>query len=186
MSEKEAKRNRAEWLKTIVIAMIVAIFVRAFFFSNYVVEGESMMPTLREGNLLMVNKIGYQLSDLQRFDIVVFHANDKEDYVKRVIGLPGDRLEYRNDILYINGSPVEEPYLQPFKNKLIGGNLTGDFTLEEITGKNTVPNGYIFVIGDNRLGSWDSRHFGFVSIDSVVGKVNVRYWPLTEMDFEFK
>lgn len=140
-----------------------------------------MMPTLRDGNLLIVNKFG----GIQRFDIIVFHANKQEDYVKRVIGLPGDRIAYKNDVLYVNGKPVKEPYLKSHKRKLIDGKLTGDFTLEEVTGKKTVPKGCVFVLGDNRLSSWDSRHFGFVKMNQIVGKVNARYWPFDEFATRF-
>ena len=164
MNEKITKEG-IEWLKAIVIGLIIFIFIRTFFFSNYVVEGESMMPTLQDGNKLVVNKIGYQIGDLNRFDVIVFHANQEEDYVKRIIGLPGDTIEYRDDILYINGKKVKESYLEKYRKEAIGGRLTGDFTLLEITGKETVPNDHIFVLGDNRLGSRDSREFGFVSVD---------------------
>jgi signal peptidase I len=179
---KEVKKEGVEWLKSIGIGLIIFVFLRTFFISNYVVEGESMMPTLQDGNLLMINK----MSEIERFDIVVFHANTEEDYVKRVIGLPGDTIEYKNDVLYINGKPYDEPYLAPYKEKLIDGLLTGDFTLYEVTGQQKVPKGHIFVLGDNRLGSWDSRHFGFVSLDQVVGKVNLRYWPINEIDVRFR
>jgi signal peptidase I len=178
MSEKPIYRK-----KSVIwgIALTFLLAIRFLFFTNYVVEGESMMPTLREGNWLIVNKYG----SVQRFDIIVFHANQQEDYVKRVIGLPGDRIMYKNDVLYINGRPVKEPYLNRYKRKLIDGKLTGDFTLEEITGEKQVPKGYVFVLGDNRLSSWDSRHFGFVKMSRIVGKVNVRYWPFDEISTRF-
>jgi len=163
------------------IGLSVLFILRFLVFTNYVVEGESMMPTLEEGNLLIINKWG----GIHRFDIIVFHANKQEDYVKRVIGLPGDRIVYKNDVLYVNGKPVKEPYLKPYKRKLIDGKLTGDFTLEEVTGKKTVPKGFVFVLGDNRLNSWDSRHFGFVKMNRIVGKVNARYWPFHEFATRF-
>lgn len=183
---KEAfKRESIEWLKAIAIGVIIFIFVRTYFFSNYVVEGESMLPTLQEGNKLVVNKIGYQIGEINRFDVIVFHASKKEDYVKRVIGLPGDRIEYREDKLFINGKEYEETYVIDSKTHMPGSKITGDFTLYELTGRETVPSGMLFVLGDNRLGSWDSRHFGFISIEQVVGKVNLRYWPLNEMSISF-
>lgn len=182
MTEKQQRfRKPIVW----GLGLSLLFTVRFLCFTNYMVEGKSMMPTLQEGNLLIVNKLSYQMGNIRRFDIVVFHANAKEDYVKRVIGLPGDRIEYKNDVLYINGKRIEEPYLQPYKQKLIDGKLTGDFTLEELTGQKTVPKGYIFVLGDNRLSSWDSRHFGFVKISRVVGKVNLRYWPFNKMAVRF-
>ncbi|RBP92276.1 signal peptidase I [Cytobacillus firmus] len=179
------RKEGAEWLKAFAIGIIIFAFIRTFFFSNYVVEGESMMPTLQDGNKLIVNKIGYQVSDLERFDVIVFHHNDQEDFVKRIIGMPGDEIEYRNDELFINGKKVDEPYLEKYRKETLGGKLTGDFTLLEMTGTETVPEGKLFVMGDNRLGSWDSRHFGFISAGQVVGKVNLRYWPLDEMDASF-
>lgn len=183
--KEELKNESIEWLKALVIGIMIFAFIRTFFFSNYVVEGESMMPTLEDGNKLVVNKIGYQIGDFDRFDVIVFHANEKEDYVKRIIGLPGDKIEYTEDHLYINGKKVEEPFLDIYRDQLVDGRLTGDFTLLEVTGEKTVPQGKLFVLGDNRLGSWDSRHFGFVSVEQVVGKVDLRYWPLEEVTVSF-
>lgn len=183
--KEELKRESIEWIKALVIGIMIFAFIRTFFFSNYVVEGESMMPTLEDGNKLVVNKIGYQISDFNRFDVIVFHANENEDYVKRIIGLPGDKIEYNEDHLYINGKEMDEPFLDIYRNQTLGARLTGDFTLLEVTGEKTVPEGKLFVLGDNRLGSWDSRHFGFISVDQVVGKVDLRYWPLEEMAITF-
>ncbi|AFU11778.1 MULTISPECIES: signal peptidase I [Bacillus] len=183
--KKTLKKEGLEWIRTILIGVLLAVFFRTFFFSTYVVEGKSMMPTLQDGNMLVVNKVSYQVGDLNRFDVVVFHANKKEDYVKRIIGLPGDHIEYKHDKLYINGQFIDEPYLEKYKKEINGRQLTGDFTLEELTKEKVVPAGHIFVIGDNRLGSWDSRHFGFVKADTVVGKVDLRYWPIQEVQTNF-
>lgn len=185
--EEKVKKNRIKVgiIKSVGIGIILFAFLKTFLFSNYVVEGESMMPTLQNGNLLMVNKVSLHIGHLDRFDIVVFKTDSKVHYVKRVIGLPGDKIEYIDDVLYINDFQVDEPFLTPYKNKLISGNLTGDFNLEEITGLKQVPPGHVFVIGDNRLGSWDSRHYGFIKIDQIVGKVNLRYWPVNVMDIKF-
>ncbi|RFU62145.1 signal peptidase I [Peribacillus glennii] len=184
MSAK-CKKFFREWVTAGVIAFVLFLLIRAFFFSSYVVEGESMQPTLQDGNKLVVSKIGYQIEDIHRFDVIVFHANDKEDYVKRVIGLPGDTITYKDDHLYVDGVNYREPYLKHFPPPIPGRNLTGDFTLGELTGSRKVPSGKLFVLGDNRLGSMDSRHFGYVSIDQVVGKVNMRYWPLDKLNVEF-
>jgi len=183
---KEAlKKEGIEWIKAFAIGLIIFIFIRTFFFTNYVVQGESMEPTLVDGNKLIVNKIGYQIGELHRFDVIVFHHNKEEDFVKRIIGLPGDKVEYRDDELYVNGEKIAEPYLEKYRKEALGSRLTGDFTLEDLTGSETVPEGKLFVLGDNRLKSWDSRQFKFISVDQVVGKVNLRYWPLTEMDISF-
>ncbi|WP_071393855.1 signal peptidase I [Bacillus tuaregi] len=183
--KEEIKKEGIEWLKALAIGTVIFAFIRMFFFSNYVVEGESMMPTLQDGNKLVVNKIGYQIGELHRFDVIVFHANESEDYVKRVIGLPGDEIKYLDDQLFINGKKYEEPYLEKYRQQTFGGRLTGNFTLYELTGQQSVPEDMIFVLGDNRLGSRDSREFGFVSVEQVVGKVNLRYWPMDEVAVSF-
>lgn len=184
--KKAWKKEGLEWIKIIFIGIVLAVFFRAFFFSTYVVEGKSMMPTLQDGNMLVVNKVSYQVSDLKRLDVIVFHANSEEDYVKRIIGLPGEHIAYRNDTLYVNDKVIEEPYLEGYKKEMNGHLLTGDFTLEDVTGEEVVPEGFIFVLGDNRLGSWDSRHFGFVKIEQIVGKVDLRYWPIRDMEVNFE
>ncbi|MBM7644529.1 signal peptidase I [Scopulibacillus daqui] len=176
------RKKIPQWLKVLGVTVIAAIMIRTFLFSSYVVEGKSMMPNLQDGNRLIVNKIDYNISKPHRFDVVIFHADKTKDYVKRVIGLPGDKIAYKNDVLYINGKPVNEPYLKPYKDKLITGQLTEDFTLKEYTGHSTVPKGKLWVMGDNRQKSVDSRQFGFVDMDKVVGKVNIRFWPLSKFD----
>ncbi len=177
---KKQKNEAFEWIKALVIAVVIAVLVRSFIFTNYIVEGQSMMPTLQDGNRLIVNKIDYDITKPHRFDIVIFHATKTEDYVKRVIGLPGDKIEYKNDTLYVNGKAKKEPYLKPYKKQLVSGQLTGDYTLKGLTGQMTVPKGKIWVMGDNRQNSVDSRVFGFVDINQIVGKVDLRYWPMAK------
>ncbi len=173
------------WIKPIAIGIVIAFVLRLFFFSSYIVEGSSMTPTLQDGNLLVINKIGLQFSEIKRFDIIVFHANEQQDYVKRVIGIPGDHISYQNGKLYVNDQLVEEPFLSAYQSTFEGNQLIEDFTLQDKTGVETVPDGQFFVIGDNRLGSYDSRRFGFISIDQVVGKVNLRYYPFNSIDTSF-
>lgn len=172
------KSEIVSWVKSIALALVIAFVCRAFLFTPSLVQGESMMPTLENNERMVVNKIGYSLQGVDRFNIIVFHGNEGHDLVKRVIGLPGDTIEYKHDVLYVNGKPVAEPYLDEYKKQLSGGQLTPDFTLEEITGKKTVPEGYVFVLGDNRQVSKDSRAFGFVSEKQIVGKGSVVFWPL--------
>ncbi|RFU63538.1 signal peptidase I [Peribacillus saganii] len=172
-----------EWVKTAIILFVLFIFIRTFLFSSYEVEGDSMKPTLQSGNKLVVNKISYQLADIKRFDVIIFHRK-KEDYVKRVIGLPGDKITYADDHLFINGNRYREEYLEKTERPVLGQKMTGDFTLQELTSEETVPEGELFVMGDNRLVSLDSRHFGFVPIDKVVGRVDAKYWPLGEFNLE--
>ncbi|MCA1030051.1 signal peptidase I [Bacillus timonensis] len=169
------KNELWEWVKALAIAVILAAVIRYFFFAPIVVDGTSMMPTLHDKDRMIVNKIGYMIGDAKRFDIVVFHATEEKDYIKRVIGLPGDRVEYIEDVLYINGMKFEEPYLDPYKAELIDGPLTDPFVVE------TVPEGHVFVMGDNRRYSKDSRHIGPVPIEKVLGKTNMVYWPLSDV-----
>ncbi|QKY71563.1 signal peptidase I [Lentibacillus sp. CBA3610] len=165
----------------IIVAVVLAIIFRTHLFASYVVNGESMEPTLYDGNLLMVNKVVYNLTDIDRFDIIVFHANQQNDYVKRVVGLPGDELVYENDKLYVNGEYVPEEFLEPFQNVNEHQPYTEDFTLEGITGSAKVPEGKLFVLGDNRGDSLDSRNIGFINIEQLVGKVDIKYWPFSEV-----
>ncbi|WP_430787755.1 signal peptidase I [Virgibacillus flavescens] len=180
------KINYKRFIPAVFLAIVVALVFKAFLFTSYVVDGKSMQPTLYDGNLMMVNKLVYELQDVNRMDIVVFHANKKEDYVKRAIGLPGDEVMYKDDKLYINGEYVKEDFLDSFKENSRNRPFTKDFTLLEVTGKTTVPEGKLFVMGDNRSNSLDSRSYGFVSEEQLVGKVDIKYWPIsqTEMGFE--
>ena len=175
------KNELVEWLKAIVIGAIFAIAIRTFIFTPISVQGASMMPTYEDGDRVIVNKIGKAISDFKRFDIVVFKATESEDYIKRIIGVPEYYIEYKNDELYINGEKYEEPYLEQSKLELNDiGDLTYDFTLEEITGFYNIPKGYYFVLGDNRRVSNDSRNpnVGLISTDEILGKASVRFYPM--------
>lgn len=182
----EGKRNLLyEWLKIGVLSIVLFLFIDIFVFSSYEVDGSSMAATLEDGDKLIVNKMIYEFGNISRFDIIVFHGIGDEDYVKRVIGLPGDVLEYRNDQLLVNGEYVKESFLShELDGLLLGQKETGNFKLEELTEEAMVPEGTLFVMGDNRLNSYDSRHFGFVSINDIVGKVSVRYWPFEKFYIE--
>lgn len=180
------KRELWEWAKAIIVGLLLFIVIRSFLFSNYVVDGQSMMPTLEDEDKLIVNRIGYTLGNIDRFDVIVFHATEEDDYVKRVIGLPGDTVSYQNDQLFVNGEPLPEPYLDEFKAASDDLYLTGDFTLEQLPGgESQVPEDMYFVLGDNRRGSKDSRHIGFIPKENVVGEVSVRYWPFDNFEAGF-
>ncbi len=186
MTEKKKKNETWEWIKALLIAFGLAAIIRIFLFTPIVVDGVSMMPTLADGDKMIVNKIGYSIGKPERFDIVVFHAPEQKDYIKRIIGLPGDEVEYRDDILYINGEVVEEPYLDDHKAEVAatdGAPLTEDFTLEEKTEMSVVPEGHVFVLGDNRRKSKDSRYIGTVSTDEIIGNTNLVFWPIKDFGF---
>lgn len=167
-----------EWVKSIMVAIVVVFIIRSFFFTPIVVDGESMSPTLQEEDRMIVTKIG----EPKRFDIIVFQGPDGSNYIKRVIGLPGDRIEYKNDVLYINGKAYNEPYLEEYKKRLIEGTLTESFTLKETAvDSDTVPKDSLFVMGDNRRYSKDSRGIGVIPMEKVIGTTNVVYYPLKEI-----
>ena len=128
------------------------------------VDGDSMVPTLISGEYVVVNRLSYRFGSPQRGDIIVFHfpRNPEEEYIKRVIGLPGDVIEVMNGSVFINGQPLDENYLNVKTN---------------YAGKWEVPADQFFVLGDNRNNSSDSHDWGMVPLDYVVGKAILVYWP---------
>ncbi|SET83477.1 signal peptidase I [Salinibacillus kushneri] len=177
-----AAKNREwlSWIKVIVISAILALGIRTFLFTPIIVDGPSMLPTLENGDHLIVNKLNYTIGQPERFDIVVFHATQKRDYIKRVIGLPGEHISYQNEILYVDGTPVAEPFIRERVTSLpAGSHYTHDFTLENMPGGyEKIPEGYVLVLGDNRTNSTDSRMIGLIPIDQIVGEAQLIYWPL--------
>ncbi len=171
------------WLKLFVIALIFALIVRKFIFSPIIVDGPSMQPTLHDRDQMIVNKFIYHIKQPDRFDIVIFHATDQKDFIKRVIGLPGEHVMVKDNQLYINHQVVEQTFLDPHSdNEVVYPIVTNDFMLEMLPGGyQVIPEGYILVLGDNRTNSTDSRSFGLVQIDQIVGKTNVVYWPFERM-----
>ncbi|MEC2053766.1 signal peptidase I [Peribacillus psychrosaccharolyticus] len=176
------KKNELwEWTKALVIALVLVFVIRYFLFTPIVVDGLSMVPTLKSEDRMIVNNFSYAIGDPKRFDIIVFEAPEGKDYIKRVIGLPGDEVSYKNDVLYINGKVYDEPYLADLKKQLTdGGLLTEPFTLSDVTDSKTVPEGHLFVLGDNRRYSKDSRHIGYIPYEKVLGSTKLVYWPVKE------
>jgi signal peptidase I len=169
----------------LVGALVLAMLVRTFLFQAFYIPSPSMEPTLWSGDRILVNKLSYQLHDVNRGDLVVFRSPPDsgvggEDLIKRVIALPGERVTSEGGRLLIGGGLLIEPYL-PFQNG------TADFGMvpwcsEPEMGACTVPDGHVFVMGDNRSNSRDSRFFGPVPVESIVGRAFVRVWPLGALD----
>ena len=178
MDIKVILREIVSTLFTFAIVFAIVWGVQQVALQPFMVDGHSMDYTLADRERLFMWKLG----EVDRFDVVIINApnNPEKMYVKRVIGLPGDTVEVNNDQLILNGKALDEPYLKA-KQDEFNGNFTSDFTLEQITGSTTVPEGKIFVMGDNRQNSLDGRDFGFVEIESVVGEANIIYWPLNKM-----
>ncbi|WMM32399.1 signal peptidase I [Shouchella clausii] len=178
VAEAEKKSEFWGWVKAIAIALILAFVVRTFVMTSFEVRGVSMVPTAHDGERFIVNKLSYQFGEPERFDLIVFHATEEDSYIKRVIGLPGDTIRFEDDILYINGEQIEEPYLEEAKAAYSGPAYTEDYSFEE-----TVPENHVFVMGDNRPASLDSRVIGPVNEDEIIGKVGLRFWPVSEFGY---
>src|SRR5437899_175583 len=170
---KRSTRNAVEWVAIVVGALLVALIVKTFLIQAFYIPSLSMYSTLDKGDRVLVNKVSYHVHDIHRGDIVVFKRPPKEtdqaikDLIKRVIGLPGETLQARGGSMYVNGQPLKETYLDR-------GTVTADF------GPITVPKGDIFVMGDNRGNSQDSRYFDAIPESLVVGRAFVRVWPLQD------
>ena len=153
---------------------LVFAFVRPFVAEPMYVPSESMAPTLQVGDRVLTNKLAYYLSDPERGDLVVFEDTGKqkgEDTVKRVIGLPGDEISVEDGTLLVNREPLDEPYLDTR-----AGDAQKTPALETF-GPVFVPKDHVFVMGDNRANSYDSRFFGPVPNENLVGEVSLRFWP---------
>lgn len=155
-----------DWIKCIVIAGIIAFLIHTFLFAIVIVDGASMETTLYDSERLILNKLSYNIGDIERGDIIVFHATQKDDYIKRAIGLPGEKIEYKNNQLFINDDLIDETYL--------GEVYTNDF------GPIIIPQDYVFAMGDNRTNSTDSRIIGPISVEQITGEVNCLIWPINK------
>ncbi len=162
-----------DWLVVIAVALLVAFVVRTFVIAHFVVEGESMFSTLDTNDRVFVNKLSYRLHDPNRGDVVVLHqvtGASERDLIKRVIALPGETVEVRNCTVLIDGRVLNEPYLDP--EVVTPTDCGGDYVLDGV-----VPDDHVFVMGDNRGGSQDSRVIGTISEDDLVGRAFVVFWP---------
>ena len=152
-------------LVIVVVALLLA--VRAFAAEPFVIPSQSMAPTLRPGDQVLVDKLAYRFGEPRRDDLVAFDDNVGDVQLKRIVGLPGDRVELRDGVLTVNGRARHERYVD----------------LERVDsvwfGPVTVPAGTVFVLGDNRGESFDSRDYGPVARDALIGRVAVRLWPLS-------
>jgi signal peptidase I len=180
-SESPAKAPRSglrrtlEWAVVIGGALVVALVVRTFFIQAFWIPSESMEPTLQKGDRVLVNKLSYDLHDVHRGDVVVFErppnepsgTEDIKDLIKRVIGLPGDRIETMDGVVHVNGKALREPYLPKG---------TRSDTPVGIR-RQVVPKDHYFVMGDNRAHSGDSRLFGPIDGSLIVGRAFVLIWP---------
>ena len=169
-------RRNVEWVVIVVVAVLAAILVKTYLIEAFYIPSGSMEPTLDIGDRVLVNKLSYQMHAVHRGDVVVFERPpgiegepNIKDFIKRVIGLPGETIETRGDDVYINGRRLREPYLP-----------AGTRTFPAID-KQTIPPGHYWVMGDNRTNSSDSRVFHAIARSTIVGRAFVQVWPLSRV-----
>ena len=176
-------RKIFEWVAVIGTAFIVAFIIKAFLFQAYYIPSPSMEPTLGIGDRVIVNKLSYKLHDVNRGDLIVFEnpstsTGEISDLIKRVVALPGEKLQVLDGKVYIDGNLMIEPYLEASDNTFDFAAPEGCIGVKGVLNECVVPDGHVFVMGDNRDNSRDSRIFGPVDIETIVGRAFVRVWPL--------
>ncbi|MGC6487247.1 MAG: signal peptidase I [Planctomycetota bacterium] len=162
---RRTARAQLRFLCDALLGAVVMVAVHAFVIQVSIVRGDSMEPALRDGDRLVVDRVTYSLADVSRGDVVVlrYPRNPKVDFVKRVVGLPGDEVALRAGVLYVNGAPADD---------------YGCIRDRADMSRRRVPEGEFFVLGDNRPVSCDSREFGLVAEHLIKGRVRARFWPL--------
>lgn len=176
MTEKSKGLEFLDWIKTILLALVIAFFIKIFIMDATKVEGNSMLNTLHSGDMLFVDKVSKHFKGYNRGDIVIIDAPDQNGilYIKRIIGMPGDNIVIKNGNVYVNGEIYEENY------------INNDETLP--TNENSsweIKDGEYFVMGDNRLpnASNDSRNFGPIAQEKIVGHAFLRFFPIYDIGF---
>lgn len=176
-------RSLVEWIVVVVGAVLVALIIKTFVMQAFFIPSESMVPTLKINDRVLVNKLSYRLHDVNRGDIIVFErpegeSNDQvKDLIKRVIALPGESLVINDNKIYINGQQLAEPYLPAGTINTPGpggATWTHKCTTDDPC---VVPEGAVWVMGDNRTNSKDSRYIGPIPEDKIVGRAFVTVWP---------
>ncbi len=163
-----------DFLETTVVALSIFVVAYLFLIQPHEIKGNSMEPNLHNNEYILTDKISYRFSEPKRGDIIIFKApnNPEVDYIKRIIGLPGERVKIQNGQVYINGKILNEPYIKDLTNLSSGYMKEG----EEIV----VPEDEYLAFGDNRPHSSDSREFGPIPSKLIIGKAILRYWPLPQ------
>lgn len=163
-------------IETVVLALAIFVIVYLFLVQPHQVRGSSMYPNFHDGEYLLTDKLSYRLGEPDRGDVIVFKApqNQEYDYIKRIIGLPGDKITIKDGQVYLNDQLNDEPYL-PDDFSTSGGNYWREGT--EII----IPEGEYLVLGDNRSHSSDSREWGTVPEENIIGKAWLRYWPFNKV-----
>ncbi|NEP42065.1 MAG: signal peptidase I [Okeania sp. SIO2H7] len=186
-----------EGIKTVGLSVVLAVGIRQFVAEARYIPSGSMLPTLQINDRLIIDKLGYKFGDPQRGDIIVFNPTEalsatyKDAFIKRIVGLPGERLEVRNGRVYVNGKPLEEKYVASVSNPEVPVDANSQHQLTEIEDcpRNmrfldkpvTVPPESYLVMGDNRKHSYDGRCWGFVPREKIIGRAVLRFWPFNTL-----
>jgi signal peptidase I len=154
-----------EMVETILLTLLIYVLIRTFLIENYRVVGHSMVPTLKDRQFVVVNKLDYRLRDPRRGDVIVFFDPRDGDrkLIKRIVGLPGETIEIRGGQVFVNGQALDEPYIQN----------SGHYSQPPTP----VPDGHVYVLGDNRSNSSDSHNWGTLPETKIVGRAWFSYWP---------
>ncbi len=162
-----------DFVETIVVSLAIFAIVYIFLFQPHQVEGNSMQPNFQNGEYILTDKVSYRLHEPNRGDVVVFHSpqDERVDFIKRIIAVPGDKVTIKVGYVYLNGQKLEEPFINN-PGQVLNGRAMREG--EEIA----VPEGRYVVMGDNRLHSSDSREWGFITREEIVGRAFFRYWPI--------
>jgi signal peptidase I len=171
---EQQKKTMLEYMDSVIIAGITALFLIWYVVRSFYIPSESMVPTLQINDMILVDEVAYRFYRPGRGDIVVFHPPERarsegKDFIKRIVAVEGDTVQVKNDITYINGRPIDEPYRHP-------GDPDNPFSrdFEPIT----VPPGHVFCMGDNRANSEDSRYWGTLPVENIIGKAFLIFYPL--------
>ncbi|QMV40196.1 signal peptidase I [Cohnella cholangitidis] len=186
--KSRAGNELTEWIKALAIAGILVFVIRWFLVSPFIVDGQSMEPNFWDRERIIVNKIIYDIREPKHGEVIVFHVpSEGRDFIKRVIGVPGDKVKVEGDQVYINGQQVDETYLKGAYDKAHAQGVLynkqdderANFPNNEFP-DDVVPEGSVFVMGDNRSNSEDSRMIGYVSMKEIVGRADLVFWPLKD------
>ncbi|WP_106766095.1 signal peptidase I [Paenibacillus faecalis] len=179
-TDKKKKNELVEWLKALLIALVLVFLIRWFLFKPFVVQGPSMEPNFVTGQKVIVNEILYDIRKPERGEVVVFHVpSEGRDFIKRVIAVAGDTVKVEGDKVYVNGQPANEPYIQEAVDQAHAEGIlynNTDFPNAYVK-EEKVPEGHVFVMGDNRSNSTDSRMIGYIPLEDVVGRADLIFWP---------
>ena len=181
---KKTRKSILEWVVVIVGAVGLALLIKAFLFQAYYIPSPSMNPTLFEGDRILVNKLSYKLHSVNRGDLIVFdtpEASGEDDLIKRVIGLPGEFVNVEEERIEIDGGLLLEPYLPLSSNIKSFGTPVNCVNRPNENYGCRIPDDHVFVMGDNRSNSRDSRFFGPVPIEDVKGRAFIRVWPIGDI-----